>query len=139
VTGTPDQHPSTDPAEVVATPAVDPFAALLGGGGGDDADGGFDLSGLLAQAQAMQEGLVAAQAEASSREVEGQAGGGVVRITATAGLEPIAVHISPDAVDLDDITMLEDLVLAALRDLVVRANEVQAEALGGLGGLLGGG
>ncbi len=136
-------EPADSPATGAITPEVlgglgdlgaidNPLAALFGRG---DGDGGFDISGLLAQAQSMQENMAAAQAEAASIEVEGQAGGGVVRIVATAGLEPLAVHIAPEAVDPDDVSMLEDLVLAALRDLIARANEVQAEAFGGvLGG-----
>jgi hypothetical protein len=109
------------------------LAALLGGGG-DDAAGG--LAGILEMAQQLQAGMVEAQAEAAGTMVEGVSGGGAVRIEATAGLEFTAVHIRPDAVDPDDVEMLEDLILAALRDVIVRANDVQAAALGGLGGLL---
>lgn len=107
----------------------DPMAALLGGAG--------DLSGLLQAAQEMQAELASAQAQAAETLVEGVAGGGAVRIEATAGLEFRAVHLSPDAVDRDDVEMLEDLILAALRDVITRANSVQAEALGDLGGLGG--
>jgi DNA-binding YbaB/EbfC family protein len=110
------------------------LATLLGGAGGE-AGGG--LAGILEMAQQLQAGMVEAQAEAAATVVEGVAGGGAVRIEATAGLEFRAVHIRPDAVDPNDVELLEDLVLAALRDAVVRANEVQASALGGLGGLGG--
>jgi nucleoid-associated protein EbfC len=104
-----------------------------------------DLGALMRQAQAMQEQLVAAQAQASETEVEGQAGGGVVRIRVTGGMEFRSVTIDPDAVDPDDVEMLQDLVLAALHDAMARVGELQQGAMGGLdlggldlGGLLGG-
>jgi len=112
----------------MADPMADPMAALLGGG---------DLSNLLQAAQDMQAELVNAQAQASDTVIEGVSGGGAVRIEATAGLEFRAVHLRPDAVDADDVEMLEDLVLAALRDVVTQANQVQVDALGDLGDLGG--
>jgi hypothetical protein len=105
---------------------------LLGGAAGGIGD-------LLAQAQ---QAMSASQA-AADEEVEGSAGGGVVRIRMTAGGEPRAVHIDPAVVDPDDVEGLEDLVLAALRDAQVAGARVQQQAMGGfdpsgmLGGLLG--
>ena len=96
-----------------------------------------DLNAILAQAQAMQEQLLAAQAEAAEQVLEGQAGGGVVRIRVTGGMEFQDVTIDPKAVDPDDVEMLQDLVLAALHDAVGKANAAQQAAMGGLGGLLG--
>ena len=115
------------PAEPAGTP-TDPMAALFGGG---------DLSGLLQAAQEMQAELASAQAQAAETAVEGMSGGGAVRIEATAGLEFRAVHIRPDVLEGGDAEMLEDLILAALRDVVTQANTVQTEALGDLGGLGG--
>jgi nucleoid-associated protein EbfC len=102
-----------------------------------------DMGDLLRQAQAMQEQLMAAQAAAAEQVVEGQAGGGVVKVQVTGGMDFRSVSISPDAVDPDDVEMLEDLVLAALHDAMARVQELQQGALGGLdmgglGGLLGG-
>ncbi len=77
-----------------------------------------DLGGLLRQAQEMQERLVAAQAEAAERVVEGQAGGGVVKVTVTGAFDFRSVTIDPSAVDPDDVEMLQDLVLAAIHDAV---------------------
>lgn len=98
---------------------------------------GPDLSSLLQQAQQVQQQLLAAQAEAAAQLHEGQAGGGAVRITVTGGMEFQAVVIRPDAVDPDDVEMLEDLVLAALRDAAGKVTATQQQALGGLGELLG--
>ena len=94
---------------------------------------GFDLSALVQQAQAMQERLMEAQAEIRNQEIEGRAGGGAVRIVATGGLEFKSVHIDPSAVDPDDVSMLEDLLLAALNDVVANANDLNSSAVGQLG------
>ena len=81
--------------------------------------------------------------QAASTVVEGVAGGGAVRVAVTGGFEFQSVTIRPDAVDPDDVEMLQDLILAALRDAV---DEIQGLQQGGLdlggmdlGGLLGGG
>ena len=101
-----------------------------------------DMSQLLKQAQQMQQQLAEAQAAAAAQVVEGQAGGGVVRVTVTGGMEFQSVRIDPSAVDPADVEMLEDLVLSAVRDAVAKASEVTQQAMGGvdvggLGGLLG--
>ena len=98
-----------------------------------------DISDLLRQAMAMQEQLMAAQQEAAERTVEGSAGGGLVRIEMTGSGEPTAVHLAAEVIDPDDPELLEDLVLAALRDARHRVQELQASAMGGLDlGALGG-
>ncbi len=97
-----------------------------------------DLSQLLEQAQAMQQQLMEAQAAAAEQIVEGIAGGGVVKVTVTGGMDFQSVTIDPQAVDPDDVEMLQDLVLAAIHDAVARVNELQQDSLGGLGGALGG-
>lgn len=94
--------------------------------------GGFGE--LLRQAQEMQEELARAQGSADE-VVEGHAGGGAVSVTVNGAMEFLAVHIDPDAVDPGDVGMLEDLVLAAVRDATEKA---RALAYGQAGGLLGG-
>jgi DNA-binding YbaB/EbfC family protein len=96
-----------------------------------------NMNELLKQAEKMQEQLLAARAEAESQEVEGQAGGGMVKVRVTGGMEFMGVTIDPSAVDPDDVTMLEDLVLAAIRDAVTKAGQISEQAMGGLdlGGL----
>lgn len=108
--------------------------------------GGFDLGGLLEQAQAMQEQMAAAQEEQANTVVKGSAGGGKVTIEMTGAGAFQSVTIAPDVVDPDDVEMIEDLVLAALRDAAAQVMEMQQSTmggmdlpdLGGLGGLLGG-
>ena len=103
----------------------------------DDQGGVPDLGGLLAQAQAMQQQLMEAQQAIAAQTVEGHAGGGVVKVECTGALEFQRVTIDPQAVDPSDVEMLEDLVLAAVRDAVAKAQELGQQALGGLGGLGG--
>jgi DNA-binding YbaB/EbfC family protein len=88
-----------------------------------------DMNALLKQAQKMQEQLLAARAEAETKEVEGQAGGGMVKVRVTGGMEFQGVTIDPAAVDPDDVSMLEDLVLAAIRDAVTKAGQMQAQLM----------
>lgn len=106
-----------------------------------DLPGMPDLGGLLAQAMQVQQEVVAAQAAAAEEVVEGHAGGGAVVVEVTGGMEFRAVRISPTAVDPDDVELLQDLVLAALRDAVSRVQDLQARSMGSVGGmgdLLGG-
>ncbi|MBX3313836.1 MAG: YbaB/EbfC family nucleoid-associated protein [Actinobacteria bacterium] len=88
----------------------------------------------MEQASNVQAQMLAAQQQAAATEVEGVAGGGAVRIVVTGAMEPRSVVIDPAAVDPDDVDMLQDLVLAALRDAVERVNSLQSESIG-LGGL----
>jgi DNA-binding YbaB/EbfC family protein len=89
------------------------------------------LGGLLEQAQQM----MAAQQAASEREIEGVAGGGVVRIRTTGTGQVLSVTIAPEVVDPADVPMLEDLVTAAMHDMNAKLLEIQREAMGPLAGL----
>lgn len=120
------------------------------GEGADEGDlggmGGLDLGSLLEQAQEMAAGMAEAQQAAADTVVEGSSGGGMVTVSVTGTFEFQRVRIDPKAIDPDDPGMLEDLVLAAMRDAARRVGELQQQSLGGLGpmggqlgGLLGGG
>ena len=76
------------------------------------------LGGLMQQAQKMQENMKKAQAELAQTEVEGQAGNGLVKVTATCSHVVRKISISPDLISeaADDPEMLEDLILAAIND-----------------------
>ena len=107
---------------------------------------GFDLGGLLEQAQAMQQQMAEAQEAQANIVVEGTAGGGMVAVEMTGAGEFRSVSIKPDAIADGDVEMVEDLVLAALRDAAAKVMEIQQQSMGdfempdigGLGGLLGG-
>jgi nucleoid-associated protein EbfC len=107
-------------------------------GGGEQGAGGFDMSNLLAQAQAMQSQLMQAQASLESQEVEGSAGGGLVTALVSGTGELLSLTINPQAVDRDDTETLADLIVAAVRDASENAKEVAARAMGPLAGGLGG-
>jgi len=98
-----------------------------------------DMSGLLAQAQAMQQQLLTAQQELAEMKVEGTAGGDMVTATVTGSGELIGLVIKPEAVDPEDTETLADLILAAVRDATDRAQTLASAKLGPLAGGLGGG
>jgi len=101
------------------------------------------MAQIMQQAQKMQEELAKAQSELAQKRFEGSAGGGMVKAIVTGGPELVEVQISPEVVDPDDIEMLEDLVVAAVRQAMEAAVEAANSQLGGLtggfdmGGLLG--
>ncbi len=99
--------------------------------------GGGNMQQLMRQAQQMQKKMQEAQQQIAETEVTGVAGGGMVEITMTADKTPVSVSIKPEAVDPDDVEMLEDLVLAALNDAVKQADDVAKEIMGPLGGMSG--
>jgi len=102
-----------------------------------------DMRQIMQQAQQMQEQLAKAQADLAERRFEGSAGGGMVTAVVTGGPELVEIKISPDVVDAEDVEMLEDLVVAAVRQAMEAAVEAASSQLGGLtggldlGGLLG--
>jgi DNA-binding YbaB/EbfC family protein len=97
-----------------------------------------DMSGLLAQAQAMQQQLLDAQRELAEATVEGSAGGGLVTATVSGAGELLGLVIKPEAVDPEDTETLADLVLAAVRDATGKAQALAAAKLGPLAGGMGG-
>ncbi len=111
------------------------LGALLGGGSG----GMPDLGGLMEQAQQM----MANAQEAAEQVVEGSSGGGVVKVEVDGSFTFHSVSIDPSVVDPNEVEMLNDLVLAALRDASTKLQDNQSDAmggldLGGLGDMLGG-
>ncbi|MGM0576767.1 MAG: YbaB/EbfC family nucleoid-associated protein [Myxococcota bacterium] len=108
-------------------------------------EGGGGLQGLLQQATQMQAQVQEAQSRAAARKVVGEAGGGLVKVTANGKLEVLQVEIDPAVAD-EDREMLQDLVVAATNDALSRAKNLMNEELGplaqmlqssGLGGLGG--
>jgi DNA-binding YbaB/EbfC family protein len=107
-----------------------PFEALGGGGG-------FDLEGLLQQAQQMQEQLESAQERLADARVDGSAGSGAVTVTVNGIGELQAVTIKAGTFDGssdDDLNDLGDLVVAAYRDAKAQADSLASGALGPIAG-----
>lgn len=87
------------------------------------------LGNLMKQAQKMQEEAERAQSEIARMEVEGEAGGGLVKVIMTGSHEARRVHIDPSLFD-DDREMLEDLVAAAINDAAHKVQEKTQERMG---------
>jgi DNA-binding YbaB/EbfC family protein len=106
----------------------------------------MDMQQLLAAAQQMQDQLMSAQRELADAEVEGTAGGGLVKARVNGQGDLVDLTISPAVIDAGDpaetAETVADLVLAAVRDAYRAASDLQQEKMGplaaGLGGLGGG-
>ena len=101
------------------------MAKFNGFGGG----GGFNMQQMMRQAQKMQEQRAKAQEELAELSVTGSAGGGMVEITLSGKREVEAVTVKPEAVDPDDVEMLEDLIAAALGDALGKVEEKEKEIM----------
>jgi nucleoid-associated protein EbfC len=92
---------------------------------------------MMRQAQAMMRKMQKAQEELAARTVTGSAGGGMVEAVVNGAGEFQAITINPDAVDPDDVEMLQDMVVAACNEAVRAAKELEGEMMGGIAGGLG--
>jgi nucleoid-associated protein EbfC len=98
-----------------------------------------NMQQLLKQAQKMQQEMMAAQESLKDEVVEASAGGGMVTVKVTGDLEIKAITIDPQAVDPDDVELLQDMVMAAVNEALRSAQELASSKLGGIaGGGLGG-
>src|SRR5438105_11905904 len=82
----------------------------------------------------MQNRLVKIQEELATETVEATAGGGVVKATATGQQKLVSIEIDPTVVDPEDVEMLQDLVVAAVNDVMTKAQELAAQRLSALTG-----
>lgn len=94
----------------------------------------FDLSKVMQQAQQLQERIRRAQEDLRHREVEATVGGGMVTARANGRMELLEVKIDPQAVDPRDVEMLQDLVVAAVNQVMSRAQQIVQEELQGMTG-----
>lgn len=88
-----------------------------------------DMGKMMKQLQKMQEDMQKMQEELQERTVEATAGGGAVRAVVSGGLEVRSVKIDPEAVDPEEVEMLEDLVTAAVGEAVRKAQEMSQEEM----------
>jgi DNA-binding YbaB/EbfC family protein len=104
-----------------------------------------NMNAMMKQVQKMQADMLKAQEELKNEVVEASAGGGMVTVKITGDLELREVRIDPEAVDPDDVEMLQDMVQAATNEAIRSAQELAANKMnaaagglagpGGLGGL----
>ena len=100
-----------------------------------------NMNNLMKQAQKMQKQMEENQIALEEKEFTATAGGGAVEVTVSGKREIVKVKLSEEAVDPDDVEMLEDLIVAATNEALRQAEEAAASAMsaltGGLGGLGG--
>ena len=99
--------------------------------------GGMNMNALMQQARKMQEQMEKTQQELEASEVVGKAGGDMVQITMTGKKELKSVKLNKNAVDPDDVEMLEDLLVVAFNDAIAKADELSKDKMGAMGGLGG--
>ena len=95
--------------------------------------GGNQMQNMIRQAQKMQQEMQRKQEELANTEIIGASGGGMVEVVITGTNEIKAVRIKPEAVDPDDVEMLEDLIMAAIKDAQSKAKQMNKDALGPMG------
>jgi DNA-binding YbaB/EbfC family protein len=89
---------------------------------------------MIQQAQKLQQQLLKAQEDLANLTVEASAGGGAVKVTMSGQQKILSVKISPEAVNPQDVEMLEDLVLGAVSEALAKSQEAAAKMMGGLTG-----
>lgn len=94
----------------------------------------MDMKKMMKQAQKMQRDAAQAQAEIAAMEFTATAGGGMVEAVVTGGMEVKAVRIDPDAVDPEDVEMLQDMVVAAVNEAIRQATEASNDRMSGIMG-----
>ena len=99
---------------------------------------GGNMQQLMRQAQKMQQQMLNAQEELDAREYEGTAGGGAVACKVSGKRQLISLTIQPDAVDPDDVEMLQDMIVAAVNDALKKGEETREREMNKLGGGMGG-
>lgn len=99
----------------------------MGGGMGN-------MNNMIKQAQKMQQNMMKMQEEIEATEFEAASGGGAVTVKMNGSRELTSVEIKPEAVDPDDVEMLQDLIIVAVNDAMKKVNEASTQKLGSLTG-----
>ena len=97
-----------------------------------------NMNNLMKQAQRMQRQMEEGQKELETKEFTATAGGGAVEVTVTGKKEVVRVKLAEDAVDPDDIEMLQDLIEAATNEALKQAEDANNEMMGKMTGGFGG-
>jgi nucleoid-associated protein EbfC len=89
-----------------------------------------NMNQMMKQVKKMQEQMMKAQEELGGKTIEGTAGGGVVTVSVNGHKKLLDIKIKPEAVDPEDIEMLQDLVLTAVNDALTKADELANQDMG---------
>lgn len=98
---------------------------------------GGNMQQLMRQAQKMQQQMLEMQQNLDAREYEGTAGGGAVSCRVSGKRELLELHIDKDAVDPEEVEMLQDMVVAAVNDALKKGEETREAEMAKLGGAAG--
>lgn len=96
--------------------------------------GSMNMNHMMKQAQKLQQDMMKMQEDLENVCVEASSGGGMVKVTANAKKEIISIKIDPQAVDPEDVEMLEDLVLTAVKEALSKAEKSSADQMSKLTG-----
>lgn len=96
-----------------------------------------NLNKMMKQLQQAQVEMAAAQEQLKTEVVEASAGGGMVQVKVTGDLQITEVKIDPEALDPEDVEMLQDMVLAAVNEAMRNAQQLAEQRMGGIAGGLG--
>ncbi|MBY9077995.1 YbaB/EbfC family nucleoid-associated protein [Paenibacillus sp. HN-1] len=89
-----------------------------------------NMNQMMKQVKKMQEQMLKAQEELGSKTIEGTSGGGVVTVQVNGHKKLLSIAIKPEAVDPEDVEMLQDLVLTAVNDALTKAEELANADMG---------
>ena len=104
--------------------------------GGFGGMGGMNMASLMKQAQKMQEKMQAQAEEMKTKTFSAAAGGGAVTVTVSGMKEVKSIILDKDAVDPDDVEMLQDMIVAAMNEALRKVDEENQKSLGSMNGLL---
>jgi nucleoid-associated protein EbfC len=93
-----------------------------------------NMGGMMKQVQKAMEQAQKMEQELAALQVEGSAGGGMVKVVATGAGQIEAVQIDPQVVDPEDVEMLQDLIVSAIRDAMEKSAQIKQERIGQLAG-----
>jgi nucleoid-associated protein EbfC len=100
--------------------------------------GGLDLGAMMKQVQQMQAEMSEAQEKLKDEVVEASAGGGMIKVKVSGDLRLLEMAIAPEAVDPEEVEILQDMVVAAVNEALRSAQELATNKLGGIAGGAGG-
>ena len=93
-----------------------------------------NINKLLKQAQKVQVQMMKAQEDLQKKEVEGSAGGGMVKVVLNGANQLVSIKIDPEVVDPKDVEMLEDLIVAAHSNAMEKIKEMSESTFGSITG-----
>ena len=105
--------------------------------GGFPGSPGGNMQQLMRQAQKMQQQMIQLQEELDAREYEASSGGGMVHVKVNGKRELLELTFKPEAVDPDDVEMLQDLVMAAVNEALRTGEETREREMARVGGAAG--